>query len=476
MNISKGSALIENIKSILLVVLFLLTILLLYFFWGNTPLKNLIWESSTQYDTISPVSIFQPDRIEICFGGGSYTIIDDKFDVMMACFKTFSDSRNLSITTIEKGYYEEIMKYSSMKAVFEYYIPFGVICELYGIDRIPGSDAIDAVSELAYVADFDNCMFIYDKTASKYYIIAGGVNNCFETLRQEIGNARQDYDLYFTLETYMGGGIQNNTLCPVSFESNLYNTDCFREDFSGREGKSNDIIKNFFSDNFDFVRRIAEENGTVIYMYGYGRIVVVAHNNGILEFKREDDDWPGAQLRYLDAFERANAFIAVHGGFAAIEGTAFTPYIKQVIIDPEGKKGVRFIFGIKIGNGKVYYQSGEPIIVDVTNGMVSYFKRQLINVNLNDTKQDNGYREVFSAFNLLAINNGYIEVVLIEMKRADAEDISFEAILEKVTRFDCGYVKTDNENTLKASWVVTIDGIEFYFGLDDGKPQGYRLR
>ena len=484
MNISKGSKLVESIKNILLVVLFLLTILLLYFFWGDAPLRNLIGEDHPSHAAIDPVEIFQPDRIEISFGGGDFTVTENQFQTIMECFKTFAESRSLSVEEISKERYEhEIRRRVSIKAVFEYFIPFAAICELYGIDRIPGADAIDAVSELAYAAEFDDCLFVYDKRAEKYFRIAGRSNSVFDNLRQIIENARTGYVSYSMLEHFMGGGINNNTLVPVSFESNLYDIDYSREDFPGQPDRVNDIVRSFFSDNFDFVRRIAEQNGTVIYMYGFGRIVVVADNNGVLTFRGEDDNRPSAPLRYLEAFERANSFIAAHCGFFPIEGMPLTPYIKEVIIDPEGKRGYRFVFGAKIGDGRVYYQSGAPMTVDVIGDQVTDFKRQLINVDLNDIREaDNGYREVFlPVINLIAFNREYIVAALVEAQRVNAEDISpdtiLELVLEKVTRLDSGYVKIDeNEDTLKAAWIVTIGGLEFYFGLDEGEPFGYGLR
>ena len=484
MDISKGSKLVESIKSILLVVLFLLTILLLYFFWSDTALRNLIGEEHQRRAAISPVEIFQPDRIEISFGGDTYTVFSEteetseKFHVIMDCFKTFAEGRSLSAEEISKELYEERVRRASIKAVFEYFIPFSAICELYEIDRIPGADAIFAVSELAYSADFDDCLFVYDNRVEKYYRIAGTVNNCFDNLKQEIENAEREF-LYFTLGNYMGGEINNNTLWPISFESNLYDIEYSREDFPGQPERVNDIVRSFFSDSFDFVRRIADENGTVIYMYGYGRIVVVAHNNGVLEYMREEDG-RAVQPRYLEAFETANAFIAAHGGFSAISGMTFEPYIKEVIVNPEDKRGYRFIFGIKASGGRVYYQTGAPMIVDVLDGRVSYFKRQLINISPNETRTaESDSRQVFlPVINLIAFNTEYIGAALVQTQTINAEDIFsdtlLEVILEKVERLDSGYIKINaDEHTLQAAWIVTIGGLEFYFGLDDGEPLGY---
>ncbi|MCL1982428.1 MAG: hypothetical protein FWG53_04960, partial [Clostridiales bacterium] len=293
----------------------------------------------------------------------------------------------------------------------------------------------------------------------------------------EIGSAEKSSTAYFTLTTYMGGEIDNDALCPVSFESGIRDVHYYPDDFSKQGDKPRNMIRSFFSDNFDFVKRIEEKNGTVIYMYGYGRTVVIAHNNGVLEFKREDDERAGSQARYADALEKASSFIAAHGAFESIDGINLTPYIKEVVPDPEGKKGFRFVFGVEINGSRVYYQSGEPVIIDVTGGRVSYYKRDLVNVFSNELGAAGGdYREAFSAINLLAGNLEYVKGALEETKQAGAGEISsIEGLVERVSRFDCGYLRSaENTGSLEAAWVVTIGGLEFYFGLDDGKPLGYR--
>jgi len=481
MNVSKGTKLIETIKSILIVVLFLFTILLLTLFWGSKPFQTLIGDEIQAAEAMALHETFQPDRIEVCFGGDSYTVIREGFSVMADCFRTFSANKNLSIEEIAAERYAEVMEQPSIKAVFDYYVPFSTICEIYGIDRIAGADSVDALSEFGYSSIYDDRMYIFDKKTYKYFRVVGDSNNCFKALVSQIAAAESGSATYVTL-AYIGGEIDNRTLCPISsFESDIYDVPYYQEDHPEQADRASSAVRGFFSDNFDFVRRIEEESGTVIYMYGYGRIVVIARSDGTLEFKMEDDERPAVQLKYLEAFERANAFIAVHGAFETKNGIPLVPYIKEVILNPDDKKGFRFIFGASINGSRIYYQAGAPVIVDVTGGKVTYYKRDMINVDAVELKSaDDGAREVFSAINIVANNLEYIRSVLAKRRAIDNEGISFEALAEQIECFDYGYLRPDNnEGILEASWIVTISGIEFYFGLDDGYPRGYssfRLR
>ena len=485
MNASKSVKLIENIKSVVLVVLFLLTILLLYFFWGDRDFRAGADENNYQRPiAITPLELFQPNRMEISFVGGTNTITDENFELMMYCFRSFSVGRNLVAEEIPREVYEELMRRQSIRAVFEYFIPFSVLTELHGIDRISGADNINAVSEIAYVAGLDDSLFVRERGTGRYFRIAGTNLECFEQLRVAIANTSPN-QVYFPLATFVGGGIENNTLWPISVENNnIHDISFSREDFIAQESEITEIIRSFFGDNFDFVRRIEETNGTIMYMYGYGEIVVVAHHTGVLEYRRLNNNRNTVQLSYLQAFSVANEFIAAHGGFTSINGLAFTPFIREVEVNPISEQnGFRFIFGVKIGDGRIFYQHGDAIIIDVINGAVSYFRRQMINLDLDEVlRTQNEYRQAFpSMVNLIPNNRDFIWETLVDTQSVNEEylsqDVRFNIIVEKTTRLDSGYVKIyEEESILKAAWIVTIYGIEFFFDIEDGKPLGYRLR
>jgi len=470
MTATQTTKVVETIKSVLLVVLLLITILLLCIFWGGAAFQNLLKSDLPRYEAINPIELLQPGRIEICFGGDFYTVTQNKFGVMMDCFIAFSEARNLSMEEITEERYAEVMRRPSIKAVFDYYLPFSALCEAYGIDRIPGSDGVDAVSELGYAVDFKEQLFVFDRKASKYYRIVGSGGNSFEPLEIIIAEAEDEAGTvsYVTLRSIMGGSVENDTLCPLSLTSDINDLAYYPESISGPTERPSDLVKRFFSDNFDFVRRIEQGNGTIIYMYGYGRIVVVAHASGILEFNREDDERAAPQLRFMEALELANSFIADHGGFETEAGTIFAPYIQEVIVDPDDKRGFRFVFGTTINGVRIYYENSAPMLVDVTGGRVSYFKRDFVNID-GSTFGNGESREVFSAMRMLAENIEYIGEALAEAGIVAESEISLEELIDLVTGFDCGYVRLKmSEGNLFAAWIVTIGGMEFYFDLDSG--------
>jgi len=501
MNMTKSSRLIENIKSIILVVLLIKTILLLYFVWGDFSLMADTRGNEDINVAITTVQMLQPSHFEVSFGGGSHTIItdtDEKFALFMECFRTFSVGRSLVVRELDatgRGLcalaFQEIKRSPSITAVFEYFLPFSALSELYGFDRISGADNIVAISELTYVFGLDGALFVRDIHSGRYFQITGVVINCFARLRDAVQDIASPAEIYMPVLSL--AGVQNNTLWPLAPESNLHNIRYFRENIFMQENEMPSFAKAFFGGSLDFVRRIVEPNGTIKYIYGYGEIVVSKHPNGRLEYTRgtSGTNRRNTEIGYLAAFEKANVFMARHGGAFVDEVSGMSPYLRDVLpISRNGLSGFRFVFGIQIGDGKIHFQSGDAMLIDVLPSGVSYFQKQMINVDINEAlaSQRQNRRVFFPISNLIAHNEEYVRDVLISLNRIDAHarvegvtdvtmDTVFELLVTNVTRLEPGYVKIDEiPNILKAAWILTIAGVDFYFEIESGIPLGYRVR
>jgi len=488
MNQIRNKNLIENIKSIILVVLFLSTILLLYFFWEDAPFEHFTQkEDFMQHEVIKFDEILQPNRMMACLGGESYAIVENAFYPMIQSLESYSKNQNLWMEEITESQYKDSLTYPSLKAVFDYYVPFAAICEVFQIQKISGSDGVDALSEMAFSEAYPKIIFLFDQRNNKYYTIQGDSGNDFSSLSNIIVGASGSSTTYFTLKLNFGGLVHNQTLIPDSLESDLYDFASTPEFTAGNDEKVERVAKSFFSNNFDFVRKIEEQDGTVIYMYGFGKIVLIVGKNGTFEFKREDDEKSPAPGRYLEALDKTLNFIAAHGAFETLEGTDYEPCLKKVIlIDAGVKKGYRFIFGLSVNNHELFYQNGEAVTVDVIGGKVTYFKRDLICYDADQIGSKAGnFREICSGMNVLAQNVGYINDILYRMNVLDTDHsgLTVEEILfvlaEQVDRLDYGYVRLEDEKEramIRAAWILTIGQLEFYFDLDDGTPIGYSLK
>ena len=108
-----------------------------------------------------------------------------------------------------------------------------------------------------------------------------------------------------------------------------------------------EFAQSFFGDSLDFVRRIEESKGNIIYMYGYSdKTLTITPNNGI-EYKEKEGP-AGSDVGYLKSLEIALEYVGTHGGWKTYDGANITPYVKSVTrIESDNNKGYRFVFGME---------------------------------------------------------------------------------------------------------------------------------
>lgn len=490
------SNLIEKIKTVILVVLFLVTILLLYFFWkdmsfGDVSLNDIISPREEFVETIDVEDVIVPTHIDVCLDNGTYTKIEKKAssywnegeNSMQSVFRMFVSSGDEFIEEITEKQYDEVMEYISAKAVFDYYLPFRDYCTLLGVSSPAGSEMIGIISEAGFSSGSYESMFIYDAEKDKYYRIVSDVSS-EAFLNEVLAMSQEENTTYFPLESFVGENFKREILVPAYFESTLKDVTAkpdFGEEIS--DG-ANDMARSFFSGTFDFVRRIQEENGRVIFIYGYGEKTLTIDIDGSVSYKADVEGTlkPG----YFDALKLALATISQQGGFATADGSEFVPYILSSGILKSGN-GYSFEFGALVNGEKSYYYSGCPLRIVVENGQVSRFERKF--VTFGDGGTTDFPREAHSAINVLAQNYDYIYERIMEESIVDSElggngnvagdfgkvrneDDKFAYVASVINDISYGYVYDEEEGLLRPCYVISTFGgaLRTYFDLYTAEP------
>ncbi len=485
---------IENIKNISLVVLFLTTVLLLYFFWGNISFDGLKSPSIQVTGEVPETAvILRPEQIILNFGAENYTVVppgelwynNKETGSFVEELVRFGPAENILVEEITYEKYQQVKGIKSIWASFNYAIPISDFCSNFGITKLQSYDVIETVTEIGYsTADRGNSLFIYDgKNRKQYRLLAEDPkdqdnkgNTKFPALIDSI--EAEGYNIYYPISSYLG--IANDTLVPLSVEANLRSFPFLQDTYSYQTEKISVIAEKFFGGNFDFVRKITEENGTVIYMYGYGQNVLIVNTDGSVEYKETQLSGNTMEQSFSGALETALNFIASHGAWESFEGAKLTPHLKNAIPLPNNEKGYRFTFDIEINGNRLYYEEGEPVTVDVISGQVIYYKRHFIDFDQEDIEAVETYtaENAFSAVNLIAQNCKYIYSLLHqsgEVNETSDLDVMLNEIAALVKDMKIGYVKlADKEATeIPPVWVVTVNDTEFYFDLYTADPIGY---
>lgn len=476
---------IERMKSVLLVALFISAMLLLYFFWENPALPSfrlsqVSTEDAQQAPTVNEV--IRPQQVNVNFGtGGSTVTTYDHQNSWLQCLLTlrqFGKAGDLTSETITKDQYLQIMQFRSICYKFHYSMPLDSFCDEYNIKKEDSLSPIKTFSMIAYSAGSPESLFIADEKTGQYYRLVSPKNKA--SLESVIAAIEQDsYIAYYPIGTFLG--TTNQALMPLAYKTTLNTISCFPEFDRSDEAAIKEFSQKFFGQSFDFVRRIEESNGTLIYMYGYGQ-KVLTFANGNVEYK-ESTDTEGSRQTYFQALKTVLQFVSSHGGWEPFEKTDLSPSLRySEAIEKDKMSGFRFVFGIKTSGEDLYYDNGDCITIEIINGQVTNYIRDMIKINQQDVAQNPGkMRETFAPVNMLAQNYMYIYSLLLaegytfKQKQGDA---LFDEVSNQIDQIQTGYVRTspkDGPGQLKLipAWIVTINNMNIYFDLYDASPLGY---
>jgi len=489
---------IETAKSGLLVVLLLSTILLLYIFWGDirpgdVSIGDIGFQDETVYEPIDAKEVLIPDRIEISYGDGNYGIVTSDTDAFwyapkgasantfVNALKDFASAENVFLEEITKEQYEQVMAFESVKAVFEYYMPFAEFCDAYQINRVQGIDKIDSVSELAYSFGSMESVFLYDGAAGKYYRMVGSGEHPEESPFPGIySNVAFAADIAYPLKIVVGDEAATDTPVPLptvfEYSAGTYEN----EKQAGGPEFGEELAKTFFGDSFDFIRTIADDSGNMTYMYGYGQRIFIASNDGVYTYKT--DETGADNIGYFEALENALSFVAIHGGLLDSSGEKVEICLADVSISQSAPK--EYIFRFDVFKDKhIIYKGGNALQVQVKGGVVTYFERDFY------TKEDlqSAQMEVgeATAANVLAKNLETMYGLLLKAGLLDAQQtVKFEAVsscLQDIRLTEIRFPKDEEgggriETCWRFSFAAGSKKADMYFGAKDSEPLGYTLR
>ena len=478
---------IEKIKDVILVVLFLSAILLLYFFWENQLLQNFqladIVSSEEEYETVPLDEVIVPDNIYASSGNGVYVkVYSGKRDLWqrgLAEIRKFGEADGIFVGEITKQQYLEAMSgYTSVQFDLGYEVPFTQFCEYYKIQKSQNFDAVEAVSTIAYSTASSESLFIVQEQKGKYYrMVADRDYTQLKTLAEEIVQSSEAS--YYTISELMG--VENTTIIPweasVSYGPLRWKTE--------RQGGTNEdviaLAQSFFGENFDFIRRMVDTKGNVTYMYGYGQKTFITYADGTFEYKEEISGSASGSTSFYGSLDTALQYISAHGSWHTFDEEPVTLFLSRAqSIERDKKKGYRFEFGLMAGEFPVYYDQGVPLTVEVVNGQVSYYQRNLVQYDVPEVQDVSVQTNIA---NVLASN---YEAVYQLMKNPSDPLITqaeqrFDEVVGAITDARLGYycdteeAETTGLQEMVPAWVVTINNrLRVYFDVNSGQMLGSR--
>ena len=471
-----ANSVIEKIKSAALVVLFLWTILLLYFFWEDLRFEDLSLErlhlpfESGSEQQLQVADIVIPGHIDVCVGNDTFTKLENEKSAcwdggsvsVLSYFRQVLSSEDTYIEEISKQQYEEVMKYESVRAVFDYTLPFREYCEVLGVRVPPAVDGIKNLSEIGFSAGSSESMLLYDSGTNRYYRIVSNIS-ADRLLEKTAELAASENLTYYPMGSLVGQELSARVLVPAILSVDLTEESVRFAD--EKDPAPETAARSFFTDTFDFVRKIEEQSGKTIYMYGYGERTLIVDIDGSIEYRADASE--RSTDRYFTALERVLAKLSEQNLFSGDGSAVVSPYLTYAEALPGG--GYRFEFGASVDGRNLYSEEGGLIEAEVSGDQITYFKCGRL---VFDKGSRGEMAEAASPINVIAEN---YEQLYSLMPNAPAEkavpergaEEHFDAVVRAISDMDYGYVLQREEQALRPCYTVFLNSGELavYFDL-----------
>lgn len=477
---------IEKVKTAIIVVLFLSAILLLYFFWKGFSFDDIKLQFPTVLsDNIvvpMPEEVIKPRDVQVTFGPDNYSLYTANADVLWDRFVqdyiSFSESENILVEEISESQWKESMQLKSIRYEFSYPLPLSYL-EALGAASISQANGIHSFSIIGYSVASKESIFLCDRENNTYYRMVSDQD--YTGLDEEISSLEQQpHSPCYPISMFYG--VNNDTLLPYDLQTQLQPLFAQNESMEGGKNLEQSIAEKFFGENLDFIRKITDDDETIVYMYGLGQKILAISPDGKIEYTEE----PGntyTDLSFYDSVVLALKFVASHGNWVSFDGEPLEAYLVHCSAISSDKKQntLRFTFGLEQNDYALYSQNGPQIIVEVTGSQVTYYRRNIDTaqkaLNPGDYALDGQTSPVIeilpASYHILAeiLRNTGTEVP------GQTADEQFNSVIQQITSVSAGYFEQADENTGEAyfvpAWVIQLNHVDVFFDLYSGVYLGY---
>lgn len=465
----------EEIKNILLVVLFLTTILFLYLLWTHDTEKSfslldVLSGHGGEVDVPSVEEVAVPRLVAISDGSGVFRMASGSTAGLSAAaselIKEACAETTVTVNEINEQQYSAVMsRYSSVQIALSRDVPFTDFVRYHLIRIGTQQDLIRNISMFAFSDASRESIFIYDAPQDRYFRLRTGEPHEFSSQIRSMSTL--DSDSYYLSSDILGAG---NAFLPVSVQSQLSELTYVTDAAVGGRDLRNSMAEVVMGENFDFVRRIIDGFGNITYMYGYGQKNFTAFADGSFEYRGEVSN--GNSGDFYEDLKTAISFVARCGGWPGAEAGEPSLVLDRSESFSEGRRsGHRYYFSQLVYGVPIRGEDGYAAEIEITNGQVSYFRRCTLTVG---RMQSSGRSETVEAANVIANNCNHIYNVLNNNTLVAATDEAFSYVSAVISEMRQGYFKSSGIGELKPCWIVrTQDGTEFYFDLYDALPLGF---
>ena len=457
----------EIFKTILLVVLVLISIWLVFALWPETSdsfkisdLFRFKQEEETIYD-ISEIIV--PSEVSYCDENGKYYLPEDRSTAFKELNKNINSFCSLSETMVEEisdDVYRKIKNSpGSLNFLFSFAVPFSEYCDMAGIKRGSGFESIEQFDEIIVSDSEPKNILLKDNQSSKYFLIISDAEISAKKIinTQELKNTDINFE---NIKDIMGEG--DNRFIPFGDKDVARVAHIQNKVLDSADEEK--LTRELFGETFDFARRAVDANGNISYMYGYGQKVLNIYKNGKIEYRAEGGSRSSNGILYDIGI--AEEFLENIKILSDAEDVEY--HLSSVVKESNGKGyTTRLEYIESIGGKKIYSPENKyAISVEVENGIVVYYQKNSMKLSYYEAQPANAAKELAT---VLAEKCEYIFNISTNEIPGNA-DQAYSFVCNNLKHAELGYYSMENSSVLYPCWKISMEtGNDIYFDFYSGE-------
>jgi hypothetical protein len=451
----------EKIKNLLLLLLVSFAIFLSSQVWLKFPFEN--YRNTVNVEL--PESIYLWDKIRpakyVLTDGREYRIHNS--ECCEEIWEVFIESIGEIVRYNEFEGVEADGKVENRSISVEFDSPIPTVLFIEGMDTNNNQlqSQMENIKKISY--DFDQDEFLVsDGRKTLSFAIDTNVDELFTSYGKAMTYARGKYsESYVSNYGYNEIPISTSevTLNPVFVKSEI--------DIDDTE-QIEEIAKNYFEEDFDYVRKSVDSSGSVNYIYKNEKVLKI-NKDGLLEFY----DSIESSLERSDVYESFKIALSFMDDFLGFPENAYLSEVE--IFQKDGEYGYSYIFSYNLLNKPIIFsqvRDEKAIQIDVLGSKVVLYKRfiRVVDYSMEAEMEE---VEVLSPDEIISKNIDFVTELYLERSGGGPEEFEFtkSRILNSIYNIELAYFDPSRklkDQLLRTVWVIRTSDRQYVFNAISG--------
>lgn len=453
----------QKIKNLILIIMVLACVYLSSNVWLQLPdflvydfeqEDKIVEEVSPKIDILNVVKplkeiIRHKDNYAVLYSDDEYNLWGKSIDIIYNGFNNYDNGVNKSVSVAFPTQY--------LKFDFPIKVPIEIFTQQMEISNHKLNEEIKYIKNIIIDLDNSNCLYVYNGQDT-IKIENDKINT--DNILRIIENIDYNNHTKYSFEEKIG---EEKIQIPIPLEKFALNPVFVQSELDVFDTVAiNKIAKDYFKNNYEYVRKVVEVSGNMVYMY---------RNQKILKINSEGNlDFYDSNIEFNNKYDVHNSLKTALNFTENFLGFPKDGYMSNVeSIQYEGNYGYRFIFSYKILDRPILFsrvRDNAALQIDVIGDSVVSYKRFIRNIDETQKSQMQNF-EVLPVVEVINKNMQNDEIIegLIELKPLKAE------MIKDISNIYLGYFdlsRVSKEQVLRVVWVVEIKDKSYIFNAITG--------